>query len=33
VSYVDRNLEFHCVDAIRYKHSRINAKFQRVFAP
>jgi len=33
VSYVDKSLEFHSVDAIRYKHSRINAKFQNVFAP
>jgi hypothetical protein len=32
VKYVDKSLEFHSVDAIRYKHSRINAKFQNVFA-
>jgi hypothetical protein len=33
VSYVDKSLEFHSVDAIRYKHRRINPQFQKVFAP
>ena len=33
VKYLDKSLEFHSVDEIRYKHSRINAKYQQVFAP
>jgi hypothetical protein len=32
VHYVEKSLEFHSIDEIRYKHSRSDRKFQTVFA-